>query len=187
MTCSCAAPVPPRCVCEGSSQVCPDACFYSCAKQERVKAGDSKLHKKNDYKFIIPNELTTTTEGTTKSLLPSKPTAPTLIPVPVAVPVSSNKAASSQSHSGNARPLPAPAVMLPPELVVVPMPVKMKSLCVNEFIVPAKVHFIYADTRLATYESVLQFWVCIIVREKGRGQATLIGAFRPPVTPTCLN
>ncbi|EYC08648.1 hypothetical protein Y032_0065g3665 [Ancylostoma ceylanicum] len=158
MTCSCAAPVPPRCVCEGSSQVCPDACFYSCAKQERVKAGDSKLHKKNDYKFIIPNELTTTTE-----------------------------AASSQSHSGNARPLPAPAVMLPPELVVVPMPVKMKSLCVNEFIVPAKVHFIYADTRLATYESVLQFWVCIIVREKGRGQATLIGAFRPPVTPTCLN
>ncbi|EYC08647.1 hypothetical protein Y032_0065g3665 [Ancylostoma ceylanicum] len=139
-------------------QVCPDACFYSCAKQERVKAGDSKLHKKNDYKFIIPNELTTTTE-----------------------------AASSQSHSGNARPLPAPAVMLPPELVVVPMPVKMKSLCVNEFIVPAKVHFIYADTRLATYESVLQFWVCIIVREKGRGQATLIGAFRPPVTPTCLN
>ncbi|EYB86233.1 hypothetical protein Y032_0283g1331 [Ancylostoma ceylanicum] len=29
--------------------------------------------------------------------------------------------------------------------------------------------------------------VCIIVREKGCNQETLIGALRPPVTPICLN
>ncbi|KAL6736623.1 hypothetical protein Aduo_006950 [Ancylostoma duodenale] len=132
MTCSCAAPVPPRCVCEGTNQVCPDACFYSCAKQEQINDGDFKLNKKNDYKFIIPNELPTTTEVTMDPLLANKPTAPTLIPVPVAVPVSPNKAASSHSRFGSARPLPAPAVMLSPKLIAIPIPVKMKSQCVNE-------------------------------------------------------
>ncbi|EYC27557.1 hypothetical protein Y032_0009g794 [Ancylostoma ceylanicum] len=60
-------------------------------------------------------------------------------------------------------------------------------------------HFLRADLELGhavqSIEEVIHHrsgvfadrGVCIIVRERGRNQVALIGAFGPPVTPTCSN
>ncbi|VDM82733.1 unnamed protein product [Strongylus vulgaris] len=82
--CTCDAAIPPGCTCDGIRQVCPDACYYSCEKQEELKGSDAK--KKNEYKFIIPNELATTTQEPDLSLMPYKQTKSTLFPTPVEVP-----------------------------------------------------------------------------------------------------
>ncbi|CAJ0604731.1 unnamed protein product [Cylicocyclus nassatus] len=63
-------------------EICSDACYYSCKKQEKARLrGINK--KKNEYKFIIPNESTATT-GASVQLRPYEQRS-TLFPIPVAV------------------------------------------------------------------------------------------------------
>ncbi|ETN74550.1 hypothetical protein NECAME_12911 [Necator americanus] len=202
-----------------NGEVCPDACSYSCGKQQKDNAGSSKDQKRSEYKFIIPNESTAqvVVEPPPVSLIPIQST-----PVPVLVTVTSApkvceaacmpectvtcttlrpalrllsqlieskvttsaecqktcnetcgkvclttgmtptqcvgsceptceetcaeqcispcmpachpecvEAANIYSRLGSARPLPAPAVMLPPERTIA-RPVKLRPLCVSE-------------------------------------------------------